>query len=87
MILDAQLQLYLKKRPPFADNTVKVPLDVFWQSKLRYTDKLADLALLLHSIPISEAAVERTFSSQKFLSTPLRNHLKGHHSAFSVCQI
>ena len=36
---------------------------------------MAEVALFLLSLPVSEAAVERTFSFQKFIQRPLRSRL------------
>ena len=49
---------------------------IYWQSKLNVAEELAKFSLFLLSVPISEAAVERSFSRQKFLETPLRNGLE-----------
>ena len=63
-------------KTPFTDSLQNsADLEVLWQSKLRLTEELAEVALFLFSAPVSEAAVERTFSCQKHLDTPLRNRL------------
>ena len=49
---------------------------IYWQSKLNVAEELAKFSLFLLSVPISEAAVERSFSRQTFLETPLRNGLE-----------
>ena len=62
---------------PFLDDPIIMsdPLS-YWQSKLNVAQELAEFALFLFSVPVSEAAVERIFSVQKFLDTPLRNALE-----------
>ena len=47
----------------------------YWQSKLNVAQELSEFAIFIHSIPVTEAAVERTFSVQKILDTPIRNAL------------
>ena len=49
---------------------------LYWQGKLHVAQELAEFAIFLFSIAVTEAAVERTFSVQKFLETPLRNALQ-----------
>ena len=73
--LQAQLNLYIPNRSPFADSAAEVVCETFWQSKLRVSEELAEVAFLLLSLPVSEAAVERTFSFQKFIQRPLRSRL------------
>ena len=66
--LKAQLNLYGLSRAPFADDGIQV--EVYWQATLRVVPELAEVALFFLSAPVSEAAVERTFSCQSFW-TPL----------------
>lgn len=61
--LQAQFNLYALHQSPFADALQDcVNLEVFWQAKLRSAEELATVALFFLTAPVSEAAVERTFS-------------------------
>eukprot|EP00668_Euglena_longa_P035922 GGOE01046156.1.p1 GENE.GGOE01046156.1~~GGOE01046156.1.p1 ORF type:complete len:248 (-),score=30.69 GGOE01046156.1:159-881(-) len=75
--LQGQLNLYRLQMNPSADSEVSMSNHVlYWESKLGVAQELAECALFLFSVPITEAAVERTFSVQKFVDTPLRNALQ-----------
>ena len=83
--LVAQINLYKRGEHPFF-NAVQQSSDVkvFWQSKLSDAEELAAVALTLLSCAASEAAVERTFSYQKFVEAPLRSRL---HTETVQCQL
>jgi hypothetical protein len=77
MKLRGQLNLYAMNMHPFQDvpATMADPIS-YWQSKLDSAQELASFALFLYTIPVTEASVERSFSKQKFVETPLRNALQ-----------
>ena len=45
-------------------------INIYWGSKLHVAEELSEVALFLAVVAVSEAAVERTFSVQKFLDWP-----------------
>ena len=74
--MQADLNLHLSCRFPFADSELVMADErVYWASKLHVAEELAEVALFLAGVAVSEAAVERTFSQQKFIATGLRNAL------------
>ena len=74
--LKAQFNKYVRHQPPFFDGpNTTANGKTYWESKLREAEELAETALFLRTVAVSEAAVERTFSTQKFIDTPLRNKL------------
>eukprot|EP00667_Euglena_gracilis_P025496 EG_transcript_29981 len=76
LTLQSQLNLYTLSMSPFHDAIVcTADPTLYWQSKLHVAQELAEFAIFLYTIAVTEAAVERTFSAQKFLETPLRNAL------------
>lgn len=48
---------------------------VFWSSAKAHYSELSNLALRLHKIPASSAAIERVFSNWSFVHSQLRNRL------------
>ena len=71
-----QLNLYSMGMHPFSDAAATMAdVIAYWQSKLDTSQELSSFALHLYSIPVTEASVERSFSRQKFVDTPLRNSL------------
>ena len=73
LLLRAKLNLYLTSCPPFADEVEDASdLQLYWESKLGEAEELSEAALLLHSLTLNKAAVERTFSRQKHLDKRLR---------------
>ena len=69
--LKGQLNKYLLKLAPFVEDACP-DVKVFWESKLREAEELARVALFVHAVGVSEAAVERSFSTMKFVNAPLR---------------
>ena len=68
-----RLKLAHFKQPLLDD--IKTPL-LYWKTLLKKSFELADIAIRLHTLPASSAAVERTFSLRKRIETPERNQLK-----------
>ena len=61
-----------KEHPFFDAKSGAADLTIYWQAKLDVAEELSVVALELLGMAVSEASVERTFSYQKFLDTPLR---------------
>ena len=73
--LKAQLNKYVLGMHPFADQDGVTDAQLYWEAKLLEASELSIVALWLHGITVSEASVERSFSYQKLLESPLRCNL------------
>ncbi len=75
LLLKGQLNKYVLGMHPFADQDGVADAGLYWEAKLLDASELAVVALWLLDITVSESCVERTFSYQKFLESPLRSNL------------
>ena len=70
------MNLYKRGLHPFTPEPMRdAHSKEMWQSLLDESEELGTIALTLLKCAVSEAAVERTFSHQKFVDGPLRTQL------------